>query len=56
MNSKERANAKLYVNSPANVLGIFPPYIELFSKKRKGIVNKAATIGTGKSNFISLKA
>ena len=39
-------------NCPANVDGIFPPYIELFSKKRKESMNIADIIGIGYLNPI----
>ena len=47
---KERL--KLYENSPASVLGIFPPHIEFPSLNKNGKVNIAANIGKGNLNFI----
>lgn len=49
------ARLKLYENSPASVLGIFPPHIELPSLNKNASENIEAMIGIGNLYFKNLK-
>ena len=54
-NKTDKDKPKLQVNSPAKVLGMFPPHIECDSMKRKAKEDIAAIIGIGNLKFINLK-
>ena len=41
------AKPRLWLNSPASVLGMLPPHIEFPSLNRKSVVAAAATAGSG---------
>lgn len=55
MNKTAKDRLMLKQNSPAKVLGIFPPHMELASINKKGKENAEPIIGMGNLYFIKFK-